>query len=244
MIKVLMVDNDSNVFHTFLDIVIHNNDIHYHFLNENEEEISSYLKSNNVNAVFMPFNNHRLAKAVISSFPNIKIVFTVEADTVPPEIKDNVVDVLEKPFDGTSLRNCLDNISRQSKKMKVVMFNNYDCFINDKLVNFSSKKSKELFALLLINRGKTVTMDHAITCLWPDKDIDKSKILYRDAVWRLRQVLDQCQFPCVNFGRALLSLNTENITCDYYDYLDGKINKKDTFYLLKEYDWISEYIEQ
>lgn len=67
------------------------------------------------------------------------------------------------------------------------MFNTFDCFLNSKVINFLSYKSKELFALLLAYNEKILEMNEAISQLWPNKDIDKSKKLYRNAGWRLKK---------------------------------------------------------
>lgn len=84
-------------------------------------------------------------------------------------------------------------------------------------------------------------MSDAITQLWPDYDLDKAKILYRDAVWRLRKTLKDIGFKCVLFFQGSLGLRKENIQCDFWDYLEGKNND---FYgeFLKSFDWSIEYL--
>ena len=57
-------------------------------------------------------------------------------------------------------------------KMKVTCFHTFDCYLGDAHLEFPSKKSKEFFALLVVLRGKALSMDKAITYLWPEKDID------------------------------------------------------------------------
>ena len=52
-------------------------------------------------------------------------------------------------------------------------------------------------------------MEQAITALWPDKPLEKSKILYRDAVWRLRQTLKENEFTVVpTYGEPFLLIDT------------------------------------
>lgn len=96
--------------------------------------------------------------------------------------------------------------------------------------------------LLIALVGNSLTMSQAITYLWPNKDNEKAKILYRDAVWRLRETLEEIRFPCVNFGRAILTLDKSNIKCDYYDYLSKKRRLKDSDIFLISYDWADEFI--
>lgn len=84
-------------------------------------------------------------------------------------------------------------------------------------------------------------MSDAITQLWPDYDLDKAKILYRDAVWRLRKTLKDIGFNCVLFFRGSLGLRKENIQCDFWDYLEGKNNDFHGDFL-KSFDWSIEYL--
>ncbi len=115
-------------------------------------------------------------------------------------------------------------------------FKTFDCFVNKTLLTFPSKKSKEFFALLVILRGKSLSMDKAITYLYPDKDIDKAKVSYRDVIWKLRKYFNEINFKGVSFRRGLTLLDTRFISCDYYDKLDN--NKEiDIEEFLPEYDW-------
>ena len=249
MIRVIMIDDENSSFHSFLDKMINVNDVEYHFLKDNVNEVTSYLKENDVDAVFLDINmpninGIELAKYIIKEKSDIKIIFVTGLDKtlndLPSNIKKNTLGIIYKPVNEIDLNYYLNTISESSSKIKASLFGNFDCFVNNKLIEFSSKKSKELFALLIVYNGKSVSMDLAICNLWPDKDIDKAKILYRDAVWRLRQVLESIKIPCVNFSRANLSLDTSKIECDYYDYLKGKYKGAVDSFLI-EYEWSLEY---
>ena len=98
------------------------------------------------------------------------------------------------------------------------------------------KKSKELFALLVALNGKSLSMDKAITFLWPDKDVDKAKVSYRDIVWKLRKFFESINSKGVEFKRGLIILKREYIECDFYDLLksDGEIDMEE---FMPEYDW-------
>ncbi len=251
MIKIVLIDDENSAFYHFLDKVIASSDIQYHFLKDNIKEIFSYLDNNKVDAIFldvkMPsINGIDLAELILDRYPTLKIVFitglNIKLEDLPIKIQDHVLGISYKPINEDDLRRYFNLINNKKNTIRVSMFNVYDCFLNDKLIKFSSRKSKELFALLVVNRGKTVTMEHAITYLWPDKDIDKSKILYRDAVWRLRQNLEELKIPCVEFARASLTLDPTYIESDYYDYLDGKKIDYDKSKFLIEYDWGSDLL--
>ena len=79
-------------------------------------------------------------------------------------------------------------------------------------------------------------MEHAITLLWPDKELAKAKSLYRDAVWRLRATLKDYGIDIIDFARGVLKLKTLDFECDYYKFLEGdkKVYKKD---FCSPYEW-------
>lgn len=121
-------------------------------------------------------------------------------------------------------------------KMEVRCFNSFDCFYKGNRVNFPSKKSKEFFALLVSLNGKALTMEKAITYLYPDKDIELAKRSYRDIVYKLRRYFQIIIFNGVTFKRAETILDISYINCDYLDVINKK-KKYDSSSLMPEYDW-------
>ena len=121
-------------------------------------------------------------------------------------------------------------------KMKVTCFHTFDCYLGDLHLDFPSKKSKEFFALLVILRGKALSMDKAITYLWPEKDIDLAKRSYRDVIYKLRKFLGDNSFYGVTFKRAETLLNPNSLECDYYAIIERK-DPYDGAPLMPEYDW-------
>ena len=246
--RIVMVDDENSSIHTFIDKILDDSDIEPRFFKDNEKEILNYVAAKKINAAILDIKmpnivggGFALAKKLIEINPKIKIVFltglNIKKEDIPEDIANNVLGIMYKPINDDELRYFLKELSNQSSVLKAEMFGTFDCFINGSVVRFSSKKSKELFALLLTLNGKSLTMEHAITCLWPDKNTEQSKVLYRDAVWRLRQTLSSIKFECVEFQRGLLILDKSNIESDYYDYLDGKIEKNTLDDFLVEYDW-------
>ena len=249
--NVIIVDDEIEALHNFLDQIFLKADIHfnYQFFKADEEAILSYVSHNNIMVAFLDINmgtlnGFDLAKKISSISPKTKFVFVtgynIKIDDVPISIKENTINIMYKPVDYASFESTIYKITNRQNILTVKMFPHFDCYINDRLVVFSSNKSKELFAYVLVNNGQSVTMESAITALWPDKDIEKAKISYRDAVWRLRQTLKDISFNCITFLRALLILNKENIVCDYYEYLEGHHIYQDEEFLVN-YDWSLPY---
>ncbi len=132
-------------------------------------------------------------------------------------------------------------ISKDNRKIITVKcFNSFDCFIDGNIIKFPSKKCKEYFALLVTLKGKALNMDKAITYLYPDKDIDKSKISYRDIIWKLRKLFKDLNFLGITFNRSETILNLDFIKCDYYDVLDKKTKYNEEPFM-PEYDWSMDF---
>jgi two-component SAPR family response regulator len=247
--KIIVVDDEMSALHVFLNDIIHDNMTEYRFFQDNEECILNYVKNNWVHAAFLDIrmpnlDGVALARSLLEINPSMQIVFitglNVTMADLPEEVRAHTMGFLYKPYDEKTLGVYLARIENKSYTMTVKMFGSFECFIGDNTLQFSSVKSKELFALLMLYAGKNLTMNDAISQLWPEHNYEKAKKLYRDAVWRLRKTLDENAFPCVIFGRAQLTLRTQNIQCDYWDFLRN-VNGDYRGELLKNYDWSMEY---
>ena len=243
--KIIAVDDEFGSLSVFLGEVMDETHVDCHFFSDKADQILAYCQQNDVQAAFLDINmgeisGVELAKRILKIKPNIKIVFVTgtdsSMDSLPSSVRENTLGFIYKPVSRIELKKYLTKIENKPSILTVKAFGGFDCFIDGELVNFSSNKSKELFALLIACNGKSLSMNQAITSLWPDKDLERAKKLYRDAVWRLRATLNSIRFPCVGFGRALMTLDKTNISCDYFDFLGGK----DVFYggaFMPSYDW-------
>ncbi|MCR5079106.1 MAG: response regulator [Bacilli bacterium] len=247
--NIIVVDDEVSSLSLFLNQVVDDEAVNCRFFRDNPGAILDYCKNHDVKGAFVDINMHNiqgdaLAAMLIKENPDMQIVFVTGTNTtmddLSEEVREHTVEILYKPLDSMALKRRLLLMGNRPVKLSVRTFGAFDCFIDKRPVRFSSNKSKELFALLIVENGKTLSMDRAISMLWPDKDLSKAKILYRDAVWRLRKTLEDANFQCVDFLRASLSLNKDDIQCDYYDLLDGK----DVYYtgeFLSSYDWSYPY---
>lgn len=250
--QAIVVDDESSALHLFLDGVVTDSKREYHFFKDNPKTILSYVRNNDVDLAFldvnMPgINGLELAKDLIKVNPAMKIAFitgtNLKREDLDQKLAQSVVAILYKPLSAVELEKALSIVDKEDLILDVKTFGTFDCFVNGHNVHFPSNKSKELLALLIVYNGKSLTMDQAITALWPDRDLDKAKILYRDAVWKLRATLEEIGVPCVIFERALLTLRKEMVRCDYYELLEGK-RKMGEEDFLPSYEWSLPYQNQ
>lgn len=249
-LKVIVVDDEMSALHAFLNEIIEEYDVDYKFYKDDAASVCKYVAENRVDAAFLDINMPKingveLAEKLSDIAPSLKIVFTtglsVTEEELPPVVRKHTVGFLYKPYNVAKLGILLSKIQNKKRVLKVEMFDSFDCFVDSNKIKFSSSKSKELFALLLAYNGKTLTMGDAIAHLWPDSTTDKGKILYRDAVWRLRKTLESVEIPCVEWQRAKLDIDKSLVSCDYWDYLlTGEGNCFGEF--CKQYDWSVEFL--
>lgn len=165
-------------------------------------------------------------------------------------IKDAVLDVkadyyLMKPYDHEDLEKVFDRIEHLSGKLRkrvfVRTFDEFDIFIDGKLIEFTNQKAKELFAICIDKDGGDVTMHYAIELLWEGRNYDnKVKCLYRKAVLYLNTLFRRYGVEyifCSSRGKC--HVNKKEISCDYYEVLDGK-NIEETHFdgrYMSNYSW-------
>ena len=117
-------------------------------------------------------------------------------------------------------------------------FGGFDVFIDNIPVKFSSAKSKEFLALLVDKRGANLQLGEAAALLWPEKNAEQGKLLYRDAVWRLRLTLKEYHLAeLVTFSRAQAAVNMNCAKCDYWSYADGLDRNGYAGSYMPNYDW-------
>ena len=246
--KIVVVDDEMLALQSFLSDVI-DCDVEYKFFKDGKTALD-YASKNTIDAVFtdirMPeINGLALADKLIDIYPNIPIVFItgmpITMANLSERIKTNTVGFLYKPYNANKLAEFLNIIKKRTPILYVKMFDGFDCFVDGKLVLFSSSKSKELFALLITYNGKSLTMTDAINLIWENSDVEKAKVLYRNAVFRLRKTLSDIGVNCVGFKRAMLTLDKTHIKCDYWDFLNsGEGAYHGEF--CKSYDWSIDYL--
>ena len=245
MKKIIVVDDELSSIQKIISVLIDQFDLSVCMFKEEPLSSIEYVKNNNVSAAFLDINmplinGIELAEKLISIDPNIKIIFITgyvfDKNYIINKFKNNLLDILSKPFTKNEFQNIIEKINNDTNKYFLHTFGNFDLMINNIPINFYSKKSKELLALLVDRNGSNVPMEEAICAMWPDIDIDKSKILYRDAVWKLRKTLKENNLEnLVSFQRALLHIN-KIIACDYWEMLKGCKNLYKGLYLTS-YEW-------
>lgn len=250
--KIIVVDDEIASLTVFLSHVINQDDIEYKFFLDHPKKAIDYVKSNQVDGAFLDINMPEidgvdLAQELLNVNPAISIVFitgySYDVEALQKRFGSSLLGFAYKPYDSELLNRFIDQVYNHSKKpvLRFRTFGAFDLFVNGRALRFSSSKSKELLALLVAYDGSSLTMDEAIAHLWPEKDIDLAKRLYRDAVWRLRSVLKEYGLSfLVDFKRAVLYLQKDGVICDYWSFLHEQEGVYQGQFLIG-YDWSFDY---
>lgn len=245
--KIIVIDDEISALSTFLPNILDDPAIDCRMFMQNPLSALDYLQKTPVDAAFLDIkmpdvDGVDLAEKMLSIKPDLKIVFisayAENEKEICDKLKGKTVRFCHKPYRKESILNLIAEFKAENsvKTCFLKTFDAFDLFVNGIAVDFSSSKAKELLALLTDAKGSFVTMDTVIGNLWPDKNAELAKRLYRDAVTRLRLTLKDAGVEnLVSFERGRSVINTQNVKCDMWDYVynGGVFSGR----YLPQYDW-------
>lgn len=120
-------------------------------------------------------------------------------------------------------------------------FGYFDVFINGKVLDFPSKKCKELLAVLVDRNGGICTTEEAISILWENEPMDKStQNRYRQIVMRLKHILAEAGIEDIVVSkRGGKCVDKTRFDCDFYLFLQGNEKYRSIFHYIymANYSW-------
>ncbi len=205
----------------------------YDFYDTNK--LMTFIEGNKCDVAFLDIemgvmSGIEVAKKLKIMYPEINIIFVTGYNQyMLTAIKMRASGYLLKPATKEDVLNELENLRNpvyvgEDNKLVVKCFGNFDVFVNGKSVNFKRSKTKEMLAYLIDRCGSNVTSGELRAILWKDVDKDENTGVYlqklkKDLITSLSEVGMRDVF--VNSWNNY-SVNTEKISCDYYDFLDDK----------------------
>ena len=199
-------------------------------------------------------NGLELAESARKLNRNIQIIFATGYSQYAIEaFNADALSYLMKPYTLHELKMAVDKArimlagiesKEKEKAIRVQTFGKFEVFYNGKNVAFSSKKAKELLAVLVDSQGGGVTMETAINCLWEDRNLNEAtKALYRKIVSRMRATLNEAGCgDIVIYRKGQMAVRADLIDCDYYRALNRDEKSLSMFLenYLEEYSWAEE----
>ena len=171
-------------------------------------------------------NGVEAARRLKAINPDINIIFSTGFGTYRDAAFDmHASGYLIKPITADGVKHELDNLRRpviSAKRLKILTFGNFEVLYDDMPVKFKYQKTKEMLAYLVDRKGAMCSTEEIIAILFDDDD---HKAYYQ----RIRADLlttfagINCD-KCIMHQKGRLGLAVQEIDCDYYDYLNGKIS--------------------
>lgn len=180
--------------------------------------------------VEMPvMNGLELAVRLKALHPDINIIFiTAYSEYMQEAFRLHASGYLLKPVteemvfrELTDLRNAP---SSGRKKVRISTFGSFTVFVDGRPVGFQYSKSEEILAILVDLRGASADTDRIRALLWPEDNSIADHASYistlkKDMINTFSRMGINELFRLEGDG---ISLVTEAVECDYYDYLEGK----------------------
>ena len=136
---------------------------------------------------------------------------------------------LTKPVTAEALKGAVNHLRYPiiSKRVRFQCFGNFEVYCDNKLVQFSLNKTKELLAYLVDRNGAECRKNEIIAALFEDNfNTEYYKKLRKDLIDTFTSL---GIVETIGISRGGLAINKELVECDYYDYLgkkQGKIPKE------------------
>ena len=228
------------------------------FFAQNYETAVEQLKDNTIDVAFLDINmpgknGLELAREIKSLDSDINIiVVTAYREYALDALRLYVSAYLLKPVNDEELREALENLRKpldaapiKAKRLTVKCFGNFEVFDGEKKVRFSRQKGKELFAYLVCLKGTSATRGEICANLFEGSNEKQGFEHLKKAVQSLKKDLSKYRLEGVlEHSRNAYSVNTNLISCDYYDYLDRKPGSQKLYRgeFIRQYSWAEVYV--
>lgn len=127
-------------------------------------------------------------------------------------------------------------------RIYIQCFGNFSVFVDNLPMRFSRTKSKEILAYLIDRKGASVSFAELASVIWDDGQYDLARnrqmhtFLYDLIKDFKRAGIDE---EIIIKSRNSISVNTNAVDCDYYDYLVGEISAINAYIgeYMVQYSW-------
>lgn len=211
-------------------------------------EALDFAVSSRIDIAFLDINmgaidGISMAKQLQEFNPKTNIIFcTGYSDYMSDALKMYCSGYLLKPINEDDVREAVEHlrypIETPKKKIVINCMNGIEVFCNNKPVSFGYKKTKELIAYLIYKNGAACSTLDIIAALFGD-EVNRSYFnrLRADLIDSLTKLGAS---DIIRTGYGSIGINRNMISCDYFDFLDGKLPNADPNSFIEQFLFISE----
>lgn len=194
-------------------------------------EAMEFIKTTQIDIAFLDINMRfmdgiTMAKKINELYPMCNIIFCTGYTEYALEAHDVYCSgYLLKPVSCEKVKEALKHLRYlpplENKRIEIKCFGNFDVLCDDKPIAFKYKKTRELLAYLVDRNGAEVTTQEIMAIIFDKPNESYFSNLRLDLINTFKN-LGVSEVIYSKYGR--MSLQRNNIKCDYFDYLDGKNN--------------------
>lgn len=190
-----------------------------------------------------------VARRVQEHSPKVNIIFCTDFSEYALGALDlNCSGYLMKPITKDKLRSAMQHLRfpmNENHEISFRCFGNFEAYCNGVPIKFKYSKTKELLAYLVDRNGTSISVGEI------------SAVLFEDD--QHRSYLNQLRLDLINTfeklgvedvivqSKGYLGINREKVSCDYFDYLDHKLQVTTreymTQYSFSEYTYSSLFMD-
>ena len=193
------------------------------------QEAMDFSKENAVDVALLDINMRvidgvTMAKQLQSLYPGVNIIFcTGYAEYMSDAFAMYCSGYLLKPITETDLRKAFQNlrhpVPENKHRIELRCFGNFDVLCDGKPVAFKYKKTRELLAYLTDRNGAEATTQEIMAAIFEESRPSYFGNIRLDLLDTFA-ALGVPEVVSAAYGR--MRVMREQVTCDYFDYLDGK----------------------
>ena len=173
------------------------------------------------------------AQRLKEMYPTINIVFCTGHEEYALEaFKIYSSGYLLKPVSVNDVKEVMRNLRfpvEEPKRLSFHCFGNFEAYCDGKPIAFERKRTLELLAYLVDRNGVECSVQEIMAGLFENNDKRRYyNYLRNDLIKRFEELRIS---DCLLMSRGGLGIVRDKVDCDYYDYLDGKIEQPPTEYM-------------
>ena len=134
-----------------------------------------------------------------------------------------------------------DEVKKRYKRVFAQTFGDFELFVDERPVEFKYKRTKEIVALLINNKGAQTTNGEIIASLWEDDGDPAKKQSYLSNLRQdLQNTLAKLKLEDIIIKqRGSMAIAKDHIECDLYDWLEKKDRSRYSYTgdYMNQYSW-------
>lgn len=190
-----------------------------------------YAEDNKIDIAFLDIDmpvisGLEMAKKLQQIYPSTNIIFvTGFSEYALDAFNVYASGYLTKPVTEEAIAGAIKHLRHPivSKRVKFQCFGNFEVYCDNRPIQFSLNKTKELLAYLVDRKGAECRKNEIIAALFEDDfNIEYYKKLRKDLIETFVSLGIE---DVLGISRGGLAINKDLVDCDYYDFLENNQNK-------------------